>query len=280
MNPSAKTAVAMLLSILAAPSLAQITLYEHDNFRGRAIDVIDLVTNLKRADFNDTTSSVSIERGVWEVCDDAGFRGRCEVLGPGNYPTMREFGLNDRISSLRPVPRSGGLPPGGRPSGRPGYDDDYAYRPRANERLYEAEVTSVRTVFEQRDRRCWHDGKAARRDDPNVGGIVLGGIIGGILGHQIGDGSGRTAATVGGAVAGAAIGSKAGRDRDRERGRDYDYDYDRGYERGMRRCDDGRSGQPAYYDVSYEFRGVEHWVRMNRPPRRTITVNARGEPRE
>lgn len=271
MNPSAKLAAAALLSLLTAPALAQLTLFEHDNFRGRALDVVDAISNLKRADFNDTVSSISIERGHWEVCDDAGFRGRCEVLGPGDYPAMRDFKLNDRISSVRRVNRGGGLPPGGRPSGRPGYDGNYAYSPRPNERLFQAEVTSVRAVYESRDRRCWNDGKTGQyRDGPNVGGAVVGGIIGGIIGHQIGDGRGQTAATIGGAAAGAALGSKAGRDRD----------HGRGYERGMARCDDRGRDQPDYFDVSYEFRGVEHWVRMNRPPRSTITVNANGEPRE
>ena len=275
MNPSAKLAAAALLSLLTAPALAQLTLYEHDNFRGRGLDVVDGISNLKRAGFNDTVSSISIARGHWEVCDDAGFRGRCELLGPGNYPSMRNFKLNDRISSVRRVNRPAGLPPGGRPAGRPGhgghYDDSYAYYPRPNERLFQAEVTSVRAVYERRDRRCWNESKVERRrDEPNVGGAVVGGIIGGILGHQVGDGSGQTAATIGGAVAGAALGSKAGRDRD----------HGRGYERGMARCDDRGRDQPDYFDVSYEFRGVEHWVRMNRPPRRTITVNGRGEPRE
>ena len=39
------------------------------------------------------------------------------------------------------------------------------------------------------------------------------------------------------------------------------------------------SGPPQYYDVTYEFRGVEHRVQMAAHPGRTITVNGNGEPR-
>jgi uncharacterized protein YcfJ len=37
---------------------------------------------------------------------------------------------------------------------------------------------------------------------------------------------------------------------------------------------------PAYYDVTYNFRGMEHHVQMAAPPGPTIIVNERGEPRQ
>lgn len=270
---------AAALALFAAPGIAQVTLFEHDGFRGNAYTADGVIPDFEHIRFNDRASSISIDRGTWEVCEHAYFEGRCELLGPGNYPSMRDFGLNDRISSVRPIR-------GGRDGGR--YDDrhrglppdrdDYAYRRRPDERLYEADVTSVRAVFDDRGRNCWTDhdyrNDYGRRDKSNAGGAIAGALIGGIIGHQIGDGSGRTAATVAGAAAGAAIGSKSGRHD--ERG----YDYDRGYERGMVRCDDSGRGRPQFWDVSYEFRGVEHWVRLRYPPGRTITVNRHGEPRE
>lgn len=264
MNVLVRAAAALVLLVLAPQAFAQITFYEHDGFRGRQFTANGAIGNFRQVGFNDTASSISIDRGVWEVCDDRDFGGRCEVLPPGDYPSLRDLGLNDRISSVAQA-RGGGRPSYG---SRPQYEDDYAYRPRPDERLFQADVTSVRAVYENRGSRCWSEGQyEQRRRDTNVGGAILGGIIGGIIGHQIGDGSGQTAATIGGAVAGAAIGGKAGRD-------------DRGYERGMGRCDGGGRDQPTYYDVSYVFRGQEHWVRMNRPPGRSITVNGRGEPRE
>ena len=37
--------------------------------------------------------------------------------------------------------------------------------------------------------------------------------------------------------------------------------------------------RPAYWDVTYEFRGVEHRVQLAGPPGPTIAVNGNGEPR-
>jgi len=34
-----------------------------------------------------------------------------------------------------------------------------------------------------------------------------------------------------------------------------------------------------YWDVTYNFRGYEHYVQTTSPPGRTILVNAHGEPR-
>src|SRR6185369_12830099 len=103
---------------------------------------------------------------------------------------------------------------------------------------------------------------------PNVGGAIVGGVIGGILGHQVGKGSGRDAATAGGAVAGAAIGANQG-----------------GGSTGgpvygdVQRCENVTSTTPAYWDVTYVFRGLEHRIQMASAPGPTIAVNGNGEPR-
>lgn len=267
--------IGLMLLAPCAGALAQITLYEHVDFRGHDLSTRGPIANLKASRFNDVTSSIVIERGTWEVCQDANYRGRCQVLGRGAYPSMQEFGLNDRISSVRPVSQGRGH------SGRgPAQRPDYAYRQRPNERLYEADITSVLAIHGHGRQQCWvderHTGRSGRSGS-NVGGAIVGGVIGGIIGHQIGDGSGRTAATVGGAAIGAAIGSRAGRNDNDARRHD---DHGRGYDRNLPRCRDNRpQGQPVYWDVSYEFRGVEHWVRMQHPPGRRMTVNGQGEPR-
>ncbi|PZO04977.1 MAG: hypothetical protein DCF28_04585 [Alphaproteobacteria bacterium] len=46
-------------------------------------------------------------RGDWEGCSDANFRGRCVVFR-NNVRNLSNVGMNDRISSLRPVRRGGG----------------------------------------------------------------------------------------------------------------------------------------------------------------------------
>lgn len=148
------------------------------------------------------------------------------------------------------------------------------YRRRDRERLYEVDVTSVRAVMSQPGQRCWieREAVAPQRQQPNVGGAIVGGVIGGILGHQIGGGRGKDIATAGGAVAGAYIGSNVGRDR---------YGNPVAPTRDVQRCSNTAvSSEPAYWDVSYEFRGVIHHVQMSSPPGRSITVNDNGEPRE
>lgn len=57
------------------------------------------VSDLVRMNFNDQTNSIVINAGDWEVCADAHYGGRCEILEPGIYNTLDA--LDGRISSLR-----------------------------------------------------------------------------------------------------------------------------------------------------------------------------------
>jgi uncharacterized protein YcfJ len=50
--------------------------------------------------------------------------------------------------------------------------------------------------------------------------------------------------------------------------------------RDVRRCQTVPSKIPAYWDVTYIFRGQPHHVQMQNDPGRTISVNGNGEPRE
>jgi hypothetical protein len=97
----------VLAALLGAlPAMAQIVLYEHDNYAGRSVTLRDAANDFARFDFNDRASSAIVEGGPWEVCDDANFGGRCMILRPGVYPSLANTGLNDRLSSARPY-RSG-----------------------------------------------------------------------------------------------------------------------------------------------------------------------------
>src|SRR6476661_5908643 len=58
--------------------------------------------------------------GVWEVCTDAGFRGRCVRLQPGEYPNL-QGDLNNRISSAREIAQYTPPPPVASPAPGPGY---------------------------------------------------------------------------------------------------------------------------------------------------------------
>ena len=85
-----------------APAVAQITFYEDERFGGRSFTTATLVENFRDKGFNDRVSSLVVSGpDAWEACDDTRFNGSCVVLRPGQYPSLRGTGLNDRISSVR-----------------------------------------------------------------------------------------------------------------------------------------------------------------------------------
>jgi len=104
-------AAALLIHLGA--SAGEITLFEDSNFRGRAVTLRETTDDLSRFDFNDKVSSIVVRSGSWQICTDAGFRGNCKILEPGEYPALP--GMNDALSSVREM----GFNPG-----RPGRDPD------------------------------------------------------------------------------------------------------------------------------------------------------------
>lgn len=262
-----KSALGAVTVLLATQAAAQITFYEGEGFRGRAFRTERQITNFERSGYNDRASSVVVDRGRWEVCTDARFEGRCVVLRQGSYDSLQRMGLDNRISSVRPVTR--GRPEHVAPEPLP--VPTYEYRRRPSERVYEAPVTSVRAVVGPPQQRCWVEREQVsdgNRGEANVGGAIAGAIIGGILGHQVGGGRGKDAATAAGAVAGAAIGSNAGRNSGNT------------YDRDVQRCASTPNSRPEYWDVTYVHQGREHRVQMSSPPGRTILVNRDGVPRQ
>ena len=96
MNASSRTALALaacLACLTAAPALAQVTFYEHDNYQGRAFSTEREVANFREFGFNDRASSIVVAGRNWEVCDESNFGGRCVVLSPGNYPSLQAAGF-------------------------------------------------------------------------------------------------------------------------------------------------------------------------------------------
>jgi uncharacterized protein YcfJ len=251
--------------LLLSPASAQLTVYEHANFEGRQFTTTGAVTDLRHRGLNDRASAAVVAGSrSWELCDDAGFSGRCRVLRPGQYPSLDAMGLNDRVSSARALPRNTSVETD-RYAPEPRVKNDYRRRP--GERLVQAPVTAVVAVYPEPDRNCRWDGDRQTSDErgTNVPGALLGAVIGGILGHQIGGGAGRDLATAGGAIAGAVVGSRSG---------------SRGEAEPLRSCEDlGRAAAPIYWDVTYSHRSTLHRVQMTRPPGATITVNRQGEPR-
>ena len=116
---AAACAATLLLSLAAhaGAHAGEITLFEDDNFRGRAVTLRETTDDLSRMGFNDKASSIMVRSGTWDVCTDSGFRGICKTLGPGEYRSMP--GMNDAITSVREAGRGDGYNPG-----RPGRDPD------------------------------------------------------------------------------------------------------------------------------------------------------------
>lgn len=249
------------------PLASQITFYEKEGFKGRFYSSDSAVDRLNQHGFNDKASSIEVMGERWEVCEDARYKGKCVVLRPGRYPSLSAMGLNNELSSARSVQINA------RVEDRryaPEPSANYDYRRRNNERMYEANVTSVHAVLGTPEQRCWVERSqvSEAQGSHNIPGAIFGAILGGVLGHQIGGGSGQDLATVGGAAAGVAIGANVGRsDRD-------------GYDRDVKRCANvPGSASPDYWDVTYVFRGQQHRMQMTVAPGATVTVNEQGEPR-
>jgi uncharacterized protein YcfJ len=265
MKISLRTASALAIAAFATQASARIIFYENESFGGRSFSTSRQVGDFERQGFNDRASSVVVLSDRWEACQNARFGGRCVVLRPGRYPSLGAMGLDDRVSSVRMVGTSARIADDRyAPAPAPVYDN----RRRGNERLYTANVTSVRAVVGTPTQRCWVEREqVGGSGGANVPGAIVGALIGGVLGHQVGGGRGQDVATAGGAVAGAVVGSNAGRNSG-------------GYSQDVQRCTStpGQS-QADYWDVTYSFRGTEHRIQMASPPGRTVTVNGRGEPR-
>ena len=255
-----------------APPTARVTFYEHEGFQGRSFSTNRQIGNFARSGFNDRASSLDVVGNRWEVCDNAQFKGRCVILRPGRYPSLASMGLNDRVSSVRAVNWNARIDDNRYAPAPLASRDGRDYRRRDNERVYEANVTSVRAVVGTPEQHCWIEREQVvqERSNANVPAAIAGAIIGGILGHQVGSGSGQDIATAGGAVAGAAVGANIGRTGGGQQVQTRD----------VQRCANVPSqARPDYWDVTYNFRGQEHRVQLTAPPGSTVTVNEQGEPR-
>jgi hypothetical protein len=269
MNTLLRNALAVAGVLIATQASAEVTFYEHEGFKGRTFSTEKRIGDFERYGFNDRASSAVVQGERWEVCQDARFGGRCVILRPGRYASLGAMDLNDRVSSARMVGKNARFD-----------DDRYApapvinsdYQRRDNERLYEAYVTSAHAVLGPAERRCWVEREEIAGEhysnSANVPAAIAGALVGGILGHQVGGGRGQDIATAGG-VAGAALGANIGRDGQQASTRE------------VQRCaSTPNQARPEFWEVTYSFRGQEHRLQMSAHPGRTVTVNARGEPRE
>ncbi len=76
-----------------------IVLFEQPSYRGNPTNYTGTEANV-----NKRARSVTIGRGIWELCDGRNFTGRCVTLD-SSVPELRSYDLRNRVRSLRPVTR-------------------------------------------------------------------------------------------------------------------------------------------------------------------------------
>ncbi len=76
----------------------RIVLFDDRQYRGRAFNVDDEMPVL--SGFSDRAESVQVFGGIWELCDETQFRGRC-VSVTANVVDLAALGLRNRVKSVR-----------------------------------------------------------------------------------------------------------------------------------------------------------------------------------
>ena len=69
-------------------------LYSDSGFSGEGLRIHGAEPDLARLRFNDRASSIVIQSGAWELCTDANFRGRCEIVDVST-DRLNAYRLND-----------------------------------------------------------------------------------------------------------------------------------------------------------------------------------------
>ena len=116
---------ALVLMLAARAVMAQdVMFYEYRDFGGGSFSANDAIPDLANTGYNDRAGSLVIRSGLWQVCTDANYQGRCVTLQPGEYRDLASMGFSGNISSARPIgygpagaPGAGATPvpgPGGR----------------------------------------------------------------------------------------------------------------------------------------------------------------------
>jgi hypothetical protein len=152
-----------------------VTFFADSDFRGQSFVVTGETAFL--AGFNDRASSARVN-GSWEVCEDTRFGGRCERIDR-DVRNFSEFGLNDRISSVRQARGGGGGWGGG--GGVPGGRNtitvfrDANYTGGLHRRQFLGTVRSVR-------RGCAQSLKLPWLQRPN---LVAAAAAGSLVGHSV-----------------------------------------------------------------------------------------------
>lgn len=77
-----------------------VVLFDQPNYKGRAVNYNTTLVSLSRAH---TIRSVTIGRGIWQLCDEPSFSGRCLTLSASTPRLAGHSTQGFRVRSVRPV---------------------------------------------------------------------------------------------------------------------------------------------------------------------------------
>ena len=79
-----------------------ITLYTETGFSGRSVQLTSPISNLADIGYDQAVSSVELESGYWEVCEQIAFQGSCHVLNADMF-SLAIWNFEDTMTSVRPI---------------------------------------------------------------------------------------------------------------------------------------------------------------------------------
>lgn len=83
------------------PDFGRLVLFDNASFRGRSIGITQDTPNLGARRFSDVASAARVQAGVWEVCEEVNYGGRCIQLTSNT--DLDAAGMGDTVASVRRV---------------------------------------------------------------------------------------------------------------------------------------------------------------------------------
>ena len=176
MKTALTAAIGFAAILVVQQAAAQVIFYSQEGLHGRAFTANGPIENLDQSGFNDRASSAVVERGQWEVCDDAYFRGHVRDAAAGRPSSDRRNGqphfVGPTASWQSAIPYAP-TPPA------PAYS--YPHHGRSSTRLMSC-TCAPSSLAEQR---CWvEQQQVVWRTSPMFQTPLIGGVVGGVLGHR------------------------------------------------------------------------------------------------
>jgi Beta/Gamma crystallin len=97
------TTIAGALSAPPAANVGTLQLFSRGSYRGISLTADQEIPDLNAEQFVVSIGSARIQGGAaWELCSEPYFRGRCQMLQPGDHADFGRY-MRERILSIRPV---------------------------------------------------------------------------------------------------------------------------------------------------------------------------------